>query len=141
MLEVIEKVAGAAKKLIPPTEGASDRHVRVWRLWIAGATFLNALGLSVHIALACGFAAPFYPGFAQAGEYEEVKKEMSEVKNALQEKRLKELTGLMLDTKQKQCSAAGEAKRLYLKSYNDLRGEYFEIMKREFPDPPCSDFQ
>lgn len=140
-MEIIEKAAAAAKNLIPPTDGASDVHVRRWRLWIAGATFLNAAGLSIHIALACGFAAPFYPGFAQASEVSGVRAEMVEVKTDLRVKRINELGGLLLDAKQKQCSATGEAKRLYLASYNTLRSEYFDMMKREYPDPPCSDFQ
>lgn len=140
-MEIIEKAASAAKNLIPPKDGATDVHVRRWRLWIAGATFLNAAGLSIHIALACGFAAPFYPGFAQATDVGGVRAEMLEVKTDLRAKRIRDLGGLLLDAKQKQCAATGQAKRLYLESYNSLRSEYFEIMKREYPDPPCSDFQ
>ena len=140
-MEIIEKAATAAKNLIPPKDGATDVHVRRWRLWIAGATFLNAAGLSIHIALACGFASPFYSGFAQASDFKGVQADMMEVKTELRVKRINELGGLLLDAKQKQCSATGEAKRLYLASYNTLRSEYFDIMKREFPDPPCTDFQ
>jgi len=133
-MEVIEKAASAAKNLIPPKDGATDVHVRRWRLWIAGATFLNAAGLSIHIALACGFAAPFYSGFAQADQVESMKTDMAK-------RRLTELMSLMLDTKQKQCTATGESKGLYRLTYNNLRSEYFDLVKREFPDPPCSDFQ
>jgi hypothetical protein len=140
MMEVIEKVATAAKNLIPPAEGASEVHVKRWRLWIAAATFLNAAGLSIHIALACGFAAPFYTGFAQAGEVEGVRAEMAEVKTELRVKRINELGGLLLDAKAKQCAATGEAKRLYLSAYNNLRTEYYNLIGREYPDPPCSDF-
>lgn len=141
MMEYIEKAVAGAKNLIPPAEGATEAHVKRWRLWIAAATFLNALGLSAHIALACGFAAPFYTGFAQAGEVQGVRSEMVEVKTELRVKRINELGGMLLDAKQKQCAASGEAKRLYLLSYNNLRTEYYNLIGREYPDPPCSDFQ
>lgn len=140
-MEYIEKAVAGAKNLIPPAEGASEAHVKRWRLWIAGATFLNACGLTIHIAAACGFAAPFYSGFAQAEEVKGVRSEMLEVKAELRAKRINDLGGLLLDAKQKQCAATGQAKRLYLESYNKLRGEYFDLMKREYPDPPCTDFQ
>jgi len=133
-MEYIEKAVAGAKNLIPPAEGASEQHVKRWRLWIAAATFLNALGLSAHIALACGFAAPFYSGFAQAGE-------LRTLQDNLQDRRVKELNTQLLDAKSKQCAASGEAKRLYLRAYNDLRSEYFQLTKREYPDPPCTDFQ
>ena len=123
-MEIIEKAVAGAKNLIPPAEGASEIHVKRWRLWIAAATFLNALGLSAHIALACGFAA-----------------EMMGVKTELRVKRISELGGMLLDAKQKQCAASGEAKRLYLQSYNNLRTEYYNLIGREYPDPPCTDFQ
>jgi len=134
MMEYIEKAIAGAKNLIPPADGAHEKHVRRWRVWIAAATFLNALGLSAHIALACGFAAPFYSGFAQAGELQQLKEE-------LQARRVKELNTLLLDAKGKQCSASGDARRLYLKAYNDLRTEYFQLTQREFPDPPCDNFR
>jgi hypothetical protein len=134
MMEIIEKAASAAKNLIPPKDGATDVHVRRWRLWIAGATFLNAAGLSIHIALACGFASPFYSGFAQASDMQALKDDQAK-------RRVTELMGQMLDAKQKQCSASGDAARLYLITYNSLRAEYADLVKREFPDPPCSEFR
>lgn len=141
VVEYIEKAVEGAKNLIPPAEGATEMHVKRWRRWIAGATFLNALGLTIHITLACGFAAPFYSGFAQASDFKSVQADMQEVKTDLRVKRIKELSSLLLDAKQKQCMASGVAKRLYLDAYNNLRTEYYDTLKREFPDPPCSDFQ
>jgi len=134
MMEYIEKAVAGAKNLIPPADGASEKHVKRWRMWIAAATFLNALGLSAHIALACGFAAPFYSGFAQAGE-------LAALKTELQSRRVKELNTLLLDTKAKQCSSSGDAWRIYYNAYNDLRSEYFQLTKREFPDTPCDNFK
>jgi|SRR5690606_9359749 len=134
MMEYIEKAIAGAKNLIPPADGAHEKHVRRWRVWIAAATFLNAFGLSAHIVLACGFAAPLYPGFAQASDLQQLKEE-------LQTRRLKELSTLLLDAKSKQCSANGDARRLYLNAYNELRMEYFQLTQREFPDPPCDNFR
>lgn len=134
MMEYIEKAVAGAKNLIPPANGADDNHVRRWRHWMAAATFLNALGLSAHIALACGFASPFYSGFAQAGE-------LQELKNEMRLRRARELNTLLLDAKAKQCNASGNARRLYLNAYNELRAEYFDLTHREFPDPPCADFK
>lgn len=134
MMEYIEKAVAGARNLIPPADGASEAHVKRWRLWIAAATFFNALGLSVHIALACGFAAPFYGGFAQADDFSAYKGDQTK-------RRITELMTQMLDAKQKQCTASDSAKALYLLTYNNLRTEYYELMKREFPDPPCSDFK
>jgi len=133
-MEYIEKAIAGAKNLIPPADGAHEKHVRRWRVWIAAATFLNAFGLSAHIVLACGFAAPLYPGFAQASDLQQLKEE-------LQTRRLKELSTLLLDAKSKQCSANGDARRLYLNAYNELRMEYFQLTQREFPDPPCDNFR
>lgn len=99
------------------------------------------MGLAVHVFLSCGFAASFgVSGFAKAGDIDGIRQEMTAVKLDLRSKRLRELSGLLLDAKQKQCVATGQAKRLYLITYNDLRSEYFVLMGREFPDPPCSDF-
>jgi hypothetical protein len=133
MVEYIEKALSCAKNLIPPAEGACEKHLTRWRLWMAAATFLNAVGLSAHIALACGFAAPFYAGFVQASEF-------SRFKDDVQARRARELNILILDAKAKQCSASGDAKKLYFGVYNDLRLEYYELVGREFPDPPCADF-
>lgn len=140
MLEYLEKAVDLIKNIIPPADGAAEAHVRKWRVWIAAACFINSFGLTLHIALACGFASPFYPGFAIATESSEIRLQMAAVKAELQTKRMKELTGLLLDAKQKHCTAMGEAKRLYLWQYNSLRNEYYDATKREFPDPPCSDF-
>lgn len=99
------------------------------------------MGLTVHIIIACGYATAMgFAGFAKAEDIAGVRQEMALVKTDLRNKRVQELSGLLLDMKQKQCVAKGDAKRLYLVSYNNLRAEYYSIMGREFPDPPCADF-
>lgn len=132
MIEYIEKALEGAKNIIPPGDGECSAVTR-WRRWMAGFTMANTVGLAVHIALACGFLAPFYLGFVQATEFQEFKTDV-------ETRRTKELNILILDAKAKQCSASGDAKKLYYSVYNDLRLEYYQLVGREFPDPPCKDF-
>lgn len=132
MMEYIDKALSCAKNLIPPGDGECNAVTR-WRRWIAAFTFVNALGLTVHVAAACGFLVPLYAGFVQASEYQEFKSDV-------ETRRVKELNILLLDAKAKQCNASGDAKKLYLNVYNDLRLEYYQLIGREFPDPPCEDF-
>lgn len=137
-----EEVREFAQRLKPPGHDATPEDVQAWRWFVALTTGVTALGLVAHIVLACGYAGALgYAGFAKAEDIAGVRQEMAAVKLDLRNKRGQELTGLLLDMKQKQCMATGEAKRLYLKSYNDLRAEFFTVNGREFPDPPCSDFQ
>lgn len=89
----------------------------------------------VHILWACGWTGyiGLAGGFARADDFETFKQESKF-------QRIKELETELLDTKGKHCAATGEAWRLYYKAYNNLRTEYFQLTKREFPDPPCSNF-
>lgn len=144
MLEMLQKAADVARNLIPPTEGAADTHVRKWRIWIALATFLNAVGLSVHIALACGFAAPFYSGFAQASDItqqiDEVKRQVEDLNNENKQRRIGTLETNILDTRQKQCAAAPGVKYLYTQSLQKMLVEYAELVDKRYPVPDCDSF-
>lgn len=130
-----QQIREFASRIKPPGKNASPAVVNAWRWFVAVTVSANALALCAHIMLACGYATALgYAGFAKADELQTyIKGESS--------KRVRSLTREMLDAKQKQCLASGEAKRLYLDSYNDLRAEYFDLTRREFPDPPCRDFQ
>jgi len=137
-----EEVREFASRLKPPGHDAAPEEVQAWRWFVALTTGVTAMGLTAHIIIACGYAATLgFAGFAKAEDIAGVRQEMAAVKLDLRNKRAQELAALLLDTKQKQCVAMGEAKRLYLASYNNLRSEYFMLNGREFPDPPCSDFQ
>ena len=133
--ELLQVAQIAATKLKPPAADADPKIVMAWRWFIAFATGVTALAVSIHILLACGFLAGItgYSGFALAADFEEFKTEA-------QQRRLREISKDLLDTKQKQCLATGEVKRLYLQTYNDLRAEYYAITRREFPNPDCRDF-
>lgn len=92
--------------------------------------------LVAHILWACGWTGyiGLAGGFALASDFENFKRESKF-------NRSKELVTELLDVKAKQCSATGEAWRLYYQVYNDLRTEYYQLTAREFPDPPCSNFK
>lgn len=135
-----DEVREFAARLKPPAAHADPEVVMAWRWFVAIVTGVNTLTITAHIVLACGFLPVLFPGFATASENEGLRLEMVRVQVALEQKRAKELPGLMLDAKQKQCMASGEARRLYFNTYNDLRAEYYELTKREFPDPSCTDF-
>lgn len=130
-----EYVKAVATRLKPPAHDADPKVVMAWRWFVALTTGVTAMALSVHIALACGLLVSVtgYPGFARAGDVEILKKQA-----AVQ--RVRELSKDLLDTKQKQCIATGEVKQLYLRTYNELRAEYFDLTRREFPNPDCRDF-
>jgi hypothetical protein len=136
-----EEIREFASRLAPPPHDADPDKVQAWRWFLALTTGVNTMGLAIHVLLSCGYATALgISGFAKAGDVAGIRQEMAEVKIDLRAKRVRELSSLMLDAKQKQCAATGQAKRLYLQSYNEMRTEYFQIMGREFPDPPCADF-
>lgn len=131
-----EEVREVLTRLKPPPYDADPSSVQRWRWFIALTTGVTALATATHIALACGLlaSATGYAGFANASDVEVLKEERVT-------ERVRELSKEMLDAKQKQCmSPPGEVKRLYLRTYNDLRAEYFKLTRREFPDPQCSEF-
>lgn len=129
-----QEIREFASRIKPPGPNASPKVVNAWRWFVAVVASVNSVALCAHILLACGYATTFgYSGFAKADELQTYVK-------GEEAKRVRSLTREMLDAKQKQCLASGEAKRLYLDSYNDLRSEYFNLTRREFSDPPCKDF-
>lgn len=140
MLDDAEKAASVAQRLgrklkPPPSE---DPMVTAWRWFIVTVVTINTVTLAGFILITCGLT-PLSAGFARASD---VNTQISQsINDAMNNKRLKELPSLLLDAKQKQCMANGQAKRLYYTAYNELRAEYYQLAKREFPDPACTDFQ
>lgn len=112
------------------TAGLSDEQVK-------GVVTVGWRGLIVvHILWACGWTSylGLAGGFAKAEDFNAFKQESKA-------RRIQELGTNLLDLKAKQCSATGEAWRLYYRAYNDLRAEYYQLTLREFPDPPCDNFR
>lgn len=126
--------------IVPPGDGATGGHIRRWRLWIAAATFLNALGLSTHIMLACGFAAPFYSGFAQAESVAKVERRVEELAQEAKQQRVGWMEANILDVRQRQCTSPSDVRKLYTMSLQKLLIEYTEVTGREYPVPDCASF-
>ena len=132
---ILGDVVKVAVKLVPPSDGATDRHVRAWRVYMAVMTSLTALGLSFHIALACGLLAPWYPGFASAAE-------VHALQEAAKQDRVTRLQVEILDLRQKQCraEAGSEIKRLLTIPLQDNLQTYKTLTGVDYPLPACSDF-
>lgn len=161
MLDIGEKILEILGKLVPPDDADPAKH-RSWRLWIAGMTIVNALGLSAHILLACGYI-PFYPGFAQAGEINTLKAQMEsnaaairvqvsqstgaiEARMAVAEadrkaQRISTLKKEILDLQLKRCTTpAGPVKAMYTSAIQDMLVEYQALTETAYPLPGCDSF-
>jgi hypothetical protein len=126
-----------------------------WQVWIAGVLAMTSFGLAVHIAIACGFVS-FVPGFAQAGEIEKAKQELTAQVTAMESRvtaktdslaeavKLQRISGLkssLFDTRQKQCKAPSGAVRTLLTSQiKEMQDEYEGLVGREYTLPSCDSF-
>lgn len=136
----VESAVDIVAEFIPPDNDKDLLAMRRWRRWISFATFFSALGLSVHIALACGFAAPFYPGFANAADIATLQQQMQMAAVEGKSQRIAILESSILDAKQKHCTAAPAVKSLYLAAYLKLVTEYKKLTGNAYPDLDCKDF-
>lgn len=123
---------------------------------------MNAIGLTAHILLACGYL-PFYPGFLQAGEIakmqaqaatdaQAVKSQLAAIDMQVQvrlgsiesdqkARRISALKKDILDLQLKRCTTpAGPAKALYTASIQDMMLEYNTLTGVVYPLPGCDSF-
>ncbi len=92
------------------------------------------MALAVHIALACGLISSVYPGFAQAGDVNQLREERKiERQTDLEQK--------ILQMKKDQCTANGQARTLYTFSLQKMLVEYQKLSGSAYPVPSCDDFQ
>lgn len=139
-VKTVEQALDVVEQFVPPKDEKDLLALRRWRRWISFAAFSSALGLSVHIALACGLAAPFYPGFASAADIVAIQAELRMRDEESREQRIAVLESSILDAKQKHCAAAPAIKQLYLSAYVKLTQEYEKLAKRAYPSLDCKDF-
>lgn len=66
------------ERLIPPID-ADPEHQYRWRLTMAVLMVITPVTLGLHIALACGYLKPFYPGFASAAAVDQANATLSTV--------------------------------------------------------------
>ena len=129
---------GLAFNLIPP-EGDSGPiykyHITL-SLWI----FLMAAGISIHIALACGFVPVLYPGFATAGQWNT--QEVLLARQQAQINRLEQtsLGSQLFTMREKQCKAPTGAKDVYTTQLNALYENYMSLTKQAPRLPGCEEF-
>lgn len=136
----VEQALDVVEQFVPPTDEKDLSAMRRWRRWISLATFFSAAGLAVHIALACGFAAPFYPGFASAADITALQAQLKNDKEETRVQRIATLESSILDAKQKHCAAAPAVKSLYLDAYLKLKIEYEKLTGQAYPSLDCKDF-
>lgn len=120
MLDYVEKGVEIMKNLVPPKTGASDRHVRNWRMWMAGVTVMNAAGLVAHIAIACGFVTSIHSGFAESAEVEKLATEFRQT-------RINSLENNILEMWQKQCAAPDNIRPIYTTQLQKMLAEYVRL--------------
>lgn len=140
VIDTAEKVVDVVEELIPPPND-SKRAARRWRIMISLATCSTAFGVALHIALACGFAAPFYPGFASASEITAVHAQVQNVIDEMKQQRIGVLEASILDAKKKHCEAAPAVKELYLGALIKMLAEYQKLTTLAYPDIACSSFK
>ena len=130
------KEAGKAwfRAIRPPKANATDRHVQAWRWAIALTTGVNTLALAAHIVLACGLLGSTYPGFASAGEVEQIRKERKIERQTDLEQRI-------LQVREKQCGSTGQVKSLHTFTLQKMLVEYQQLSGTAYPVPNCEDFQ
>jgi len=68
MFEVVQWIIAA---LVPPVD-ADPAHQYRWRLTVAALMIVTPLSLAAHIWLACGYARPWFSGFAQQSALDDV---------------------------------------------------------------------
>lgn len=139
-VKTVEQALDVVEEFIPPKDEKDLAAMRRWRRWVSLATFLSATGLAVHIALACGFAAPFYPGFANAADVTSLQAQLKADAEVNKAQRIAVLESSILDAKQKHCLATPAVKALYLSAYLKMKVEYEKLTGRVYPDLDCKDF-
>ncbi len=91
------------------------------------------MALAAHIALACGLITAVHPGFAKAGDIEDIRKER-------QIERQTDLELKILEVREKQCSSNGQVRTLHTFSLQKMLVEYQKLAGSAYPVPSCDDF-
>lgn len=140
VVKAVERVIEVGEELVPPPEGSGEKALRRWRVWISLAACVNAFGLAVHVALACGLAAPFYPGFVSANELTTVQSNIQSVVEEMKQRRIGDLEANILDAKKKACQAAIPVRSLYIAALVKMLTEYHKLTGEYFPEIDCANF-
>lgn len=126
-------IVDGVRRLTPPKPDADPERIQQWRWFVALVTGVLAVGLTTHIAIACGFLPAIHPGFALA----------SEVQNIRHERLLERETDLeakLLEVRMKQCESEGVVRQLHTATLQKMLIEYKRLTDGEYPLPACIDF-
>lgn len=136
MLGELLEVVKAVSVLRPPPHHAAGRELTRWRWMVAVAIVSTASGLALHIALACGFFAPWYPGFAKADSQKKVEEQ-------LQEMRAESIESQLWNLRIKQCEAWAENKPTitFTEKIREVQKKYVGIAGAPYQLPDCRELQ
>ncbi len=140
MSEFSDRAFAVLGALLPPTEADDPKVVRRWRVILALVVVMNTVSLATHIALACGFLLPMFPGFASASD-------VKALQRMILEQRVTSVRTQIMDTKKSACAApSGEVRQLYTTNLTQLLSDYERLTyetegrARRFPLPDCDAF-
>lgn len=122
-----EDVVAAVRWFRPPSLHATPKEVHAWQWKVFIVIGVLIVSLAGHIAIACGYIAAVYPGFARADTVMEIQ--------------VSSLEAQILDTRKSQCSSQGQANLLYTAAIQKLLIKYTDVTSRSYPLPPCEDFR
>lgn len=153
-MDPIGAATGVAGHLVPP-ELRELAPTTKWRMWITGGLVVTSLGSAIHVALACGYL-PFYAGFADAGEMDKLRQEVtaqvaameqrvtSKIENqaeTLKTQRVNTLKKDLFDARQKQCKApSGAVRTMMTEQISNMQSEYETLVGKPYTLPGCNDF-
>lgn len=131
--DALEAGADLLGSIKPPKKGddiASRQHIWNWRIFLALVAVGGGFGF--HLVLACGYLPSLFPGFANAGD-------VQQIASAQRQANLIALQDALLTTNERWCKSSGEARGLYWRNLTELRSQYFDLAKRELPLPSCTE--
>lgn len=134
---MLKEFGELAQELIPPHDGDPEKIYR-WRVFLAGTVIAMAVGISVHIALACGFIPVLFSGFASASD-------LASLTQQQQTMRAEIVGDALYNLKKDQCMAQNAGNLQAAQSQDQRIREKRDIYRRitnghDYDLPPCDLF-
>ena len=131
--EAVGVAAKISKRLKPPQ--SDDYDVMVWRWIVVVVTVMNAMGLAIHVALACGIT-PVFSGFAYASDVKSTQVQLADV-------RVEQLEWRAFDLRVKQCEAIKkhENPQPFTIQLSDIIKRYQGLTSRRLQIPQCNELE
>ena len=126
-MSIIETGVGLAKALVPPRTNDLEAQQR-WR-WVVFIGLVGVIsGLSLHIALACGWIPSLYPGFALASDTKSIQRRVDVIATLSleHEMRAKALELCNEKSQQRRSEINDDISKLQ-KEYHDISQIWYQI--------------